>query len=40
MRFILSDYFGAWRCHVETTASHSDRMKSHVVSAMQSKRDL
>jgi hypothetical protein len=22
---------GAWRCHVEITANHSDRMKSHVV---------
>jgi hypothetical protein len=30
---MLSGYFGAWRCHVETTAIHSDRMKSHVVSA-------
>ena len=32
MRGILSGYFGAWRCHVETTAIHSDRMKSHAVS--------
>ena len=30
---ILSGYFGAWRCHVETMAFHSDRMKSHAVSA-------
>ena len=29
----FSGYFGAWRCHVETMAIHSDRMKSHVVSA-------
>jgi hypothetical protein len=29
---ILSGYFGAWRCHVETKAIHSDRMKSHAVS--------
>ena len=29
---ILSGYFGAWRCHVETMAIHSDRMKSHAVS--------
>src|SRR6266705_3336204 len=28
---ILSGYFGAWRCHVEKTAIHSDRMKSHAV---------
>src|SRR6266850_3670196 len=32
VRFTLSGYFGAWRCHVKTTAIHSDRMKSHVVS--------
>lgn len=37
MRFMLSGYFGAWRCHVETTASHSDRMKSHVVSVQLSR---
>jgi len=30
---ILSGYFGAWRCHVEKTAIHSDRMKSHTVLA-------
>src|SRR5437763_15914571 len=30
--FALSGYFGAWRCHAKTTAIHSDRMKSHVVS--------
>lgn len=28
---ILSGYFGAWRCHVETMAIHSDRMKSPAV---------
>jgi len=32
VRFTLSGYFGAWRCHAKTTAIHSDRMKSHVVS--------
>ena len=39
----FSGYFGAWRCHVETMAIHSDRMKSHAVFARswgQSKRDL
>ena len=39
----VSGYFGAWRCHGETTAIHSDRMKSHAVFARsvgQSKRDL
>ena len=30
---ILSGYFGAWRCHVETMAIHSDRMKSPAVPA-------
>ena len=29
----LSGHFGAWRCHVKITAIHSDRMKSHAVSA-------
>ena len=29
----LSGYLGAWRCHAKKTAIHSDRMKSHVVSA-------
>jgi hypothetical protein len=29
----LSGHFGAWRCHVKTTVIHSDRMKSHAVSA-------
>jgi len=29
----LSGSLGAWRCHAQKTAIHSDRMKSHVVSA-------
>jgi hypothetical protein len=29
----LSGSLGAWRCHVQKMAIHSDRMKSHVVSA-------
>jgi hypothetical protein len=32
IRLSTSGYFGAWRCHVEKTAIHSDRMKSHAVS--------
>jgi hypothetical protein len=29
----LSGSLGAWRCHAQKTAIHSDRMKSHAVSA-------
>ena len=29
----LSGHLGAWRCHARKTAIHSDRMKSHAVSA-------
>ena len=33
----LSGSLGAWRCHAQKTAIHSDRMKSHVVSARVSR---
>ncbi len=40
VRFTLSGYFGAWRCHVETMAIHSDRMKSPAVPAWTSGRAI